>query len=255
VRTRLAALWPRVMTGVRRGGRSLGSAVKQSLTTLLWCGWWLLTLPVRLLRGWARDAWVGFQRRGYLLIATLVAAYVGLYSVMEARHERQANRALFERANFMTMVASGHRGAFIAAMKTFGPVQTMTVPRDPELLAPWTWFAQERPNEEPLHLWVRAFFPLCTMETCGQPDPGKAWRIDLTRADLRQAKLGGARLMGADLRRANLIGADLRGTNLTGTDLRDVVSLTQQQLDTACVDDATQLPDALTRPAPCLPPP
>jgi hypothetical protein len=127
VKTRLTALWPQVMTGVRRGGQSLGSVFKQGLTTLLWCGWWLLWLPVRLLRGWARDAWEMFERRGYLLIATLVAAYVGLYSVMEARHERQANRALFERANFMTMVASGHRGNFIAAMQTFGPVQTMTV--------------------------------------------------------------------------------------------------------------------------------
>jgi hypothetical protein len=70
VRTRLTTLWLQVMTGVRQGGRSGGKAV------LRW-GAWLLRLPFRLLWGWARDAWDAFQRKGYLLIATLVAAYVG----------------------------------------------------------------------------------------------------------------------------------------------------------------------------------
>jgi hypothetical protein len=216
--TRLTVLWPRVTTRVRRGGRSLGGAIKQGLATLLWCGWWLLRLPVRLLRGWARDAWIAFQRRGYLLIATLVAAYVGLYSVMEARHERQANRALFERATFMTMVASGNRGNFIAAMKTFGLVQTITIPRDPGLLDSSTWFAQERPNEGPLHAWAKSFFPLFTADACGQPAPDNLWRIDLTGADLGGAGLRGATLTGADLRVAILFGADPGGANMANAD-------------------------------------
>jgi uncharacterized protein YjbI with pentapeptide repeats len=206
---------------------------------------------------------------------------VGLYSVMEARHERQANRALFERANFMTMVASGHRGTFIAAMKTFGLVQTMTVPGDPALLDPWTWWARERPNEAPLHAWALAFFPLCTAEACGRPDQKPPWRIDLggaflIGADLIGANLEGAVLMGAFLIRANLIAtdlsgvnlheADLRGADLRGAvlreaaldgadlraaDLRGVLAFTQAQLDRACVDDTTQLPEGLTRPPPC----
>jgi Pentapeptide repeats (8 copies) len=203
-------------------------------------GAWLLLLPCRLLRGWVRDAWMAFQRKGYLLIATLVAAYVGLYSVMEARHERQANRALFERSTFMTMVASGQRGTFIAAMKTFGPVQTMTVPQDPALLDPRTWWAQEQPNERRLYEWARAFFPLCTADVCGRPDQNPPWRIDLCGADLSRAFLTGADLHGAylgeadlssahleyaDLRgaflsRADLSGADLRGANLSQADPR-----------------------------------
>jgi hypothetical protein len=119
---------------VRHGARLVGRGLHTGWVTALWWAWRLLTWPFRLFWGWVQDAWRSFQRKGYLLIATCIAAYMGLYSIMEARHERQANRALFERANFITMVASGNRGTFIAAMKTFGPVQTMTVPHDPESL-------------------------------------------------------------------------------------------------------------------------
>jgi hypothetical protein len=66
----------------------------------------------------------------------------------------------------------------------------MTVPRDPDLFAAWTWFEHETPNKEPLRAWALSFFPLCMADTCG--DPGrtpKASRIDLTQADLRRADL------------------------------------------------------------------
>jgi uncharacterized protein YjbI with pentapeptide repeats len=232
------------------------------------------------------------------------------------------------------MVASGNRGTFVAAMKTFGPVQTMAVPRNPELLALSRWFKQEKPNEEPLHMWAFSFFPLCTPEACGNPDAQpKPWRIDLVRADLddsylldvnlrdanlynaglRGANLSEADLRGADMTFAILIGADLTGadlrgawlrgadlsdadlrgadlthpglnkaalregititvpqpplntgrgadltsatlnnTHLQGVDLRKVFGLTQAQLNTACVNESTQLPDGLIRPGPCL---
>jgi hypothetical protein len=287
-------------------------------------------------RGWARHAWRFFVGpEGYLVLVSLIALYAAVYSLAEARHERRANRALFERSTFMSMVVSGNRGTFVAAMKTFGFVQTMTAPRDPELWPPWTWFAQEKPNEDPLQMWAFSFFPLCTAETCGNPDaqpkprridlrqadlPGTLlinvdlhdadlYNADLQRADLPDADLRGAnlifaRLNGADLSDADLRGADLRGawligadlsyaklrgadlgrpprresrqlfvpqsspgnisrrsdltsatldkTRLQGVDLREVFGLTQAQLNAACVDDLTQLPDGLIRPAPCL---
>jgi hypothetical protein len=67
--TRLTARWPRVTTGGRRGGQLGGRARPKGLAALLRGVVWLLTLPFRLLRAWARDAWIAFQRRGYLLIA------------------------------------------------------------------------------------------------------------------------------------------------------------------------------------------
>jgi hypothetical protein len=229
----------RLTITLTRGGWALWTAFKSTLFTPLWWGYWLLIKqPLLIGKGWAKDAWTSFKRKGYLLIPTLIAAYVGIYSIMEARQERVANRALFERSTFMTMVVSGNRGTFIAAMKTFGPVQTMTVPRNPELLAPWTWSEQEMPNKDPLHAWVHFFFPLCTAETCGNPVHGSP--IDLTSADLRGAHLRGADLTEAKLDKARLNRADLRST----------VHLTQAQLNTACIDDFTQLPSSLVRPEP-----
>ena len=86
---------------------------------------------------------------------------------------------------------------------------------------------------------------------------------DLTGIDLHDANLKGAlltktNLTGADLRDARLDGAslsdaNLTGANLTGADLRGTKNLTQMQLDQACGDAHTKLPEGLTI-MPCPPP-
>jgi len=78
------------------------------------------------LAGWCKQAWKSFVGPyGYLAVATLLGAYVGLYSIIEARHERKMNRAIFERTTFMNMASSGNSASFIAAMKSFGPLQNI----------------------------------------------------------------------------------------------------------------------------------
>ncbi len=72
---------------------------------------------------------------------------------------------------------------------------------------------------------------------------------DLRGASLRGARLIGADLCGADLTLADLTGADLRGARLGRADLREVIFLTQAQLDAATGDAGTRLPEALARPA------
>jgi hypothetical protein len=72
---------------------------------------------------------------------------------------------------------------------------------------------------------------------------------DLRRSSLRGAQLVGADLRNADLRAADVSGADVRGADLGGADLRDVLFLTEAQLEAASGDAATQLPPSLTRPA------
>ena len=74
-------------------------------------------------------------------------------------------------------------------------------------------------------------------------------RRDLRAADLRGALLVGADLRGVDLRVASLLGADLRGTDLRGADLREVLYLTQAQLQAARGDTATRLTRPLVHPA------
>lgn len=135
-------------------------------------------------------------------IITFIGAYFGLYAIMEARHERRLNRAAFERSAFTDLVTSNHRGAFVSAIKRFGPTQTMQVPPEPRILAPWEWWAQpNQPNMLPLWSWAQHFFPLCRPQFCSNSAPetgyksfvdsarhlNKAYRVDLSLADLKGA--------------------------------------------------------------------
>src|SRR6266581_2885231 len=108
----------------------------------------------------------------------------------------------------------------------------------------------------------------------------KLSRVDLTGANLTGANLGladlnGAYLSGANLSGANLSGANLRGADLTGANLRSanlrganlsvayliradltgVKYLIQTQLNEACGNNETELPEGLglTRLKPCPP--
>ncbi len=68
---------------------------------------------------------------------------------------------------------------------------------------------------------------------------------DLIDANLQGANLNGANLQGAYLGGAKLQGADLNGANLQGANLTEAKGLTREQLDEACGDDKTTLPDYL----------
>jgi hypothetical protein len=79
----------------------------------------------------------------------------------------------------------------------------------------------------------------------------KMSHANLSGANLREARLIGtdlglANLTGADLTGANLSDADLPGANLSGADLSYAKNLTQAQLDGACGDATTKLPEGLT---------
>jgi uncharacterized protein YjbI with pentapeptide repeats len=80
-------------------------------------------------------------------------------------------------------------------------------------------------------------------------------QVDLIRASLRSANLTGAKLTaanlsGADLSGANLSGAHLgvvklTGANLSGADLSGAIDLGQWDLDEACGNAETKLPEGL----------
>lgn len=180
-------------------------------------------------------------RTWVVILTTTVAAYFGVYAVMESRHDRQMSRAMSERNTFITMVSSGNRGTFVAAMKNFGPIQTMSVSQSPPIFPPWDWFGTEVPNLEPLWRWAVHRLRLCTGIECGYVDPSgnevftiellgsdlansdlhDVWLVNsrLMRANLQNADIRGALLVGANLSYADLRGADLRNANLLGTTL------------------------------------
>jgi uncharacterized protein YjbI with pentapeptide repeats len=77
---------------------------------------------------------------------------------------------------------------------------------------------------------------ICQTEEAGlNVAPPQRRFADLTGADL-DANLSGA----------NLSDANLRGTNLSNADLRAAENLTQGQLDKACGNADTKLPEGLT---------
>ncbi len=71
------------------------------------------------------------------------------------------------------------------------------------------------------------------------------WGVNLQEANLVSANLQGADLDRADLQEANLSFANLQGTNLVSANLTNAEGITREQLDEACGDDKTRLPDDL----------
>ncbi len=89
-------------------------------------------------------------------------------------------------------------------------------------------------------------------------------KAELGRANFKDAVISGARFTLANLSRANLAGATFEKpilldqaflflTHIEGLDLSKSEGLQQQQIDLACGDDKTKLPDGLTAPStwPC----
>jgi uncharacterized protein YjbI with pentapeptide repeats len=78
-------------------------------------------------------------------------------------------------------------------------------------------------------------------------------KTNLEGAVLGAAKLGETNLADANLARADLAGADLAGANVTGTNLaganlQNITGLIQQQINVACPDNRTVLPDDIQPP-------
>jgi len=77
---------------------------------------------------------------------------------------------------------------------------------------------------------------------------------DLSQAWLQGANFMDAQLQGADFRQAQLHGAYFHKARVEGADLNAAIGLTQEQVDSTCVDDKTQLPPNFRRPKPCTSP-
>ena len=76
---------------------------------------------------------------------------------------------------------------------------------------------------------------------------------NLSRARLRQAEmsaaiLNGTNFSGADLRDVNAYGALFTGANFSGAEMDRASGLTQSQLNRACGDESTRLPNGMRIP-------
>lgn len=75
-----------------------------------------------------------------------------------------------------------------------------------------------------------------------------AFGARFNRTDFTDANLSDATLVGSWFGGAVLTGANLKGANLSGSYLFTAHGLTQAQLNAACGDESTQLPDGLKIP-------
>ncbi|MEM9233818.1 MAG: pentapeptide repeat-containing protein [Pseudomonadota bacterium] len=75
--------------------------------------------------------------------------------------------------------------------------------------------------------------------------------VQFERTDLRQVDFGASSFAGARFENARIHGASLAAANLSGANLSSTLGLTQDQLDQACGDEDTRLPEGLTI-APCV---
>ena len=201
-----------------------------------------------------------FDRRGALLLALALLAYLILFTGMNARYDRARHRAAASRAGFLAEATRGDPSRFRDAMRGFGRVQAAPVPLPPQPGEPEGWWTVAEPNRVPLRDWAARFLAECSRTTprCAPrcvDDGAFCPRIDMRAADLRGASLAGVDLSGADLARADargaeLVGVDFRGArlddaklgaaDLRGADLREAHGLTCAQLTVARTDPHTR---------------
>jgi hypothetical protein len=257
----------------------------------------ILSVPARWLTHFYETV---ISKKGYLAIGSVLAAYLVVFGLVDAKSTQEETRASLERSLFITLVSSGGNASFVSAMKDFGRIQTMPTTEHPSLWRFWEWYRTYQPNREPMRRWASWRLGLCNKESkdCSL---GNETRLDLgyanlsdanlgfanlsdaslvyanlisanlshallSEANLSEANLGFANLSDASLVYANLSGADLGFANLSdaslvyadlsGANLGDARNLTQTQLDKACGDANTKLPEGLTvKPCPTSEPP
>jgi hypothetical protein len=191
-----------------------------AITLVVKAAFGLVRLLVLAIDLWAR--WLGnvldavTGDRGWLTVGSAIGAYLVVYGLVDARHQREVNQAVQERNTFVSLVSAGNAASFVGALKTFGAVQRMRAVAEPSLFKPWAWNKKFAPNRAFMWQWARSRFPLCTPGVCSLSND---WRIDLSHADLQDAFLANVDLHKADLSRANLRGTDLTGSDLRGANL------------------------------------
>ena len=171
--------------------------------------------------------------RGYLTAGSMLAAYLAVFGLVDAKSTEEETRASLERSSFTSLVTSGNTASFVSGLKEFGKTQTINVTEHPSLYKFWQWGRTWQPNREPLLRWATWRLQFCqegTTRDCSEDKPSdpdnvgmsatwdvgasEARRIDFSDTDLRGADLSGVDLRAANFEGANLEGADFSFANL-----------------------------------------
>ena len=175
----------------------------------------ILDVPTRWLMD-IGDTVIG--NRGHVAIGSALAAYFVVFGIIDAKSTQEETRAAVARSHFIMLVSAANAASFIAAVKDFGPTQTMPATEHPSRFRFWEWGSLYQPNKGPMHEWAEWRLHLCDATRKDCSTDGKV-RIDLSFAHMNNADLSNTDLSGSDLRYASLCGADLTNVNLGGADL------------------------------------
>jgi hypothetical protein len=171
---------------------------------------------------WLMDLCDGISgNRGYLAVGSVLAAYLAAFGLVDTKSTQEETHTALERSLFITLVSAGNAASFVAAMKDFGPIQTMPVTDHPSLLRFWEWRQTYQPNLVPMWHWAVSGLRACGQNGAKDCSLNGDTRLDLSGANLHGAYLFYVNLSGANLRLANLHGATLALANLRDADLRD----------------------------------
>src|SRR5262249_25153660 len=108
--------------------RGIQSAARVAFLVLDLIARWLMDIG---------DTLVG--NRGYLFLGSVGAVALAFHGLFDTKATQEETRASLERSLFVTLVSSGNAASFVAAMKDFGPTQTIRATEHPSLLTPWRW--------------------------------------------------------------------------------------------------------------------
>ena len=195
-------------------------------------GFWLRYLP--------RHEWVGTGLHIGLLVVSVALATIFYRSAARTLRGDESQQFVWK-TFWRQSIGFAFAGIVFLSLLSFGAIQG----------GPWAPLAIANLREADVSTKPANYWELSAEDRIksvkGASLRGRSLRYaNAFLAFLANADLRDANLQRADLRLANLQGADLSFANLQGADLRDAKGLTQEQLDWACGDKNTKLPDDLS---------
>ena len=180
--------------------------------------------------------------KGYLVIGSLLAAYLTIYAVAEGIHSRQIARSDYERSAVVSKLIANNGTAFVVGMRQFGATYHLQVLRSPVVWNPLSWWQSDHPNRQILRDLIEDLFEAARQDSMNcNPDWDAASElilfgrsskvfiakanleeVDFSAFDLSQVRFSQSSLRGADLREANLRFCRVTDTDVARANLTDV---------------------------------
>lgn len=135
----------------------------------------ILTSIIQVLNKWGNHFIRSIaDEKGYLVITSILGIYLTIYSIVQAKSDRDMNYASNQLSNFMALT-SGNKPALLANLRNLAVIQNIEASVEPDILDPFKWHEKYKPNKHFLSNWAFEFFKQCSSDECGD----NQYRINL----------------------------------------------------------------------------